>query len=144
MQNPLFVTDAMPRDGAVNRDAFIRKVLWATACYNLAGALAFAFPATAGQLAGLPVPVAPIYSVLLTFFVLLFGGAYAWLALQPQIDRPMVGMAACGKAGVFVAAVALWAMGQGPGWFIPGATGDLIFATLFAWWLRAGTTTRAP
>ena len=126
----------------VNRDAFLRKVLWATVVYNIAGAAAFAFPSSVGQLAGLPVPVAPIYSVLLAIFVLLFGGAYAWLALQPTIDRPLVGFAAVGKASVFVAAIVLWAGGQGPGWFIPGATGDLIFAAIFAWWLRTGSMPR--
>ncbi len=126
----------------VNRDAFLRKVLWATVVYNIAGAAAFAFPSSVGQLAGLPVPVAPIYSVLLAIFVLLFGGAYAWLALQPTIDRPLVGFAAVGKASVFVAAIVLWAGGQGPGWFIPGATGDLIFAAIFAWWLRTRSMPR--
>jgi hypothetical protein len=126
-----------------NRDAFLRKVLWATVVYNIAGAAAFAFPSSVGQLAGLPVPVAPIYSVLLAIFVLLFGGAYAWLALQPTLDRPLVGFAAVGKASVFAAAIALWAAGQGPGWFIPGATGDLIFAAIFVWWLRAGSTAQA-
>jgi hypothetical protein len=81
-------------------DALLRKVLWAAVFYNLAGSLAFAFPSSVGQLAGLPLPVPPIYSVLLAFFVVLFGAAYAWLALQPQIDRPLVAMAACGKASV--------------------------------------------
>jgi hypothetical protein len=126
----------------VNRDAFLRKVLWTTAVYNVGGALAFAFPSSLGQLAGLPVPVAPIYSVLLAFFVLLFGAVYFWLARQRQIDRPMVAMAACGKAGVFVIAVVLWATGHGPVWFLPGATGDLIFATVFAWWLWVGSAGR--
>ena len=120
----------------MNRDSFIRKVLWATVFYNVLAASAFAFPASLGQLAGLPLPVAPIYTVLLTFFVLLFGAAYAWLALQPQIDRPMLAMAAAGKAGVFFVAVALWMVGQGPGLFIPGAVGDLVFAALIVWWLR--------
>jgi hypothetical protein len=127
----------------VNRDAFLRKVLWTTVFYNVAGALAFFFPASLGQLAGLPVPVPPIYSVLLGLFVLLFGAAYLWLALQPAIDRPLVAFAAAGKASVFVAAVVLWAIGQGPGWFIPGATGDLIFALLFTWWLWDGSRVRA-
>jgi hypothetical protein len=126
----------------VNRDAFIRKVLWATVFYNLAGALAFAFPASIGQLAGLPLPVAPIYSVLLAIFVLLFGAAYLWLALQPTIDRPLIGFAALGKASVFVAAIVLWLLGEGPGLFVPGATGDLIFAALFSWWLRTGSAPR--
>jgi Na+/melibiose symporter-like transporter len=127
-----------------NRDAFLRKVLWATVVYNIAGAAAFAFPSSVGQLAGLPVPVAPIYSVLLAIFVLLFGGAYVWLALQPTIDRPLVGFAAVGKASVFAAAIALWATGEASVWFIPGATGDLIFAAIFVWWLRAGSASRQP
>jgi hypothetical protein len=91
-------------------------------------------------LAGLPLPVAPIYSVFLALFVFLFGAAYLWLALQPTIDRPLVGFGAVGKASVFIAAVSLWLLGEGSGWIIPGATGDLIFAMLFVWWLR---TTRA-
>jgi hypothetical protein len=126
----------------MNRDAVLRKVLWATVVYNLLGASAFAFPASVGQLAGLPVPVPLVYSVMLALFVLLFGAAYAWLALQPTIDRPMVGFAACGKASVFVAAVVLWATGEASALLIPGATGDLIFAALFTWWLR--TTAVAP
>jgi hypothetical protein len=126
----------------VNRDAFIRKVLWATTFYNLAGGLAFAFPSSVGRLVDLPLPVAPLYNVLLALFVFLFGAAYAWLALQPTIDRPLVGFAALGKASVFVAAVVLWLLGDGPGWFVPGAAGDLIFAALFTWWLRTGSVAR--
>jgi hypothetical protein len=126
----------------VNRDAFIRKVLWATTFYNLVAGLGFAFPSTIGRLADLPLPVAPLYSVLLALSVFLFGAAYAWLAMQPTIDRPLVGFAAVGKASVFVAAIVLWSLGDGPGWFVPGAVGDLIFAAIFAWWLRAGTMSR--
>jgi uncharacterized membrane protein YozB (DUF420 family) len=127
----------------VNRDSLIRKVLWTTVFCNVLAASAFAFPASLGQLAGLPVPVAPIYSMLLTFFVLLFAAAYAWLARQPQIDRPMLAMSAAGKAGVFFIAVALWMVGEGPGLLIPGAVGDFVFAALFVWWLRGGTASRA-
>jgi hypothetical protein len=131
----LVAVSTQPNDQSAH-GAF-RKVLWVAALYNLGGASLFAFPASLGQLAGLPVPVAPVYSVLLALFVLLFGAAYAWLAMQPTIDRPMVGFAAIGKASVFVAAVILWAAGEGSASLIPGATGDLIFAAIFAWWLRA-------
>ena len=124
----------------MNRDALLRKVLWATVVYNLLAASAFAFPASVGQLAGLPVPVPLVYSVMLTLFVLLFAAAYAWLAVQPTIDRPLVGFAAFGKATVFVATVVLWITGDASWRLIPGATGDLIFSGLFAWWLRATAT----
>jgi hypothetical protein len=140
--SPAVPNHIFPLVQPVNRDAFIRKVLWATTFYNLAAALAFAFPSSVGRIADLPLPVAPLYSVLLALFVFLFGAAYAWLAMQPTIDRPLVGFAAVGKASVFVAAIVLWLLGEGPGWFVPGAVGDLIFATLFAWWLRAGAMGR--
>ena len=68
--------------------------------------------ASLGRLAGLPAPVPPIYSVLLVMFVLLFAGSYAWLARQPEIDRPLVALAGIGKAGAFAAVLGCWLFGQ--------------------------------
>jgi hypothetical protein len=122
----------------MTKDTFIRRVLWATAVFNLGGALLFAFPGSRpGQLVGLPAPVPAAYSVLLAFFVLLFGGAYAWLALQPTIDRPLVGFAAIGKTGAFCIALALWLIGEAPARSVLAVSGDLVFAGLFFWWLAA-------
>jgi hypothetical protein len=115
---------------------FIRCVLWATVVFNIGGALLFAFPASAiGQLAGLPAPVPGIYATLLAFFVLLFAGAYAWLALQTNIDRPMIAFAAIGKTGAFAIILIFWALGEAPARGVLAATGDLIFAGLFVYWL---------
>jgi hypothetical protein len=123
----------------MTNDTFIRRVLWATAVFNLGGALLFAFPGSLpGQLVGLPSPVPATYSVLLAFFVLLFGGAYAWLALRPTIDRPLVGFAAIGETGAFCIALALCLVGEAPARSILAVSGDLIFAGLFFWWLFAG------
>ncbi len=120
----------------MNKDTFIRRVLWATAVFNLGGGLLFAFPSSAlGQLAGLPVPVPPVYAALLAFFVILFAGAYAWLALQQNIDRPLVAFAAIGKAGAFVLIFAFWSIGEVPARSLLAILGDLIFAGLFFWWL---------
>lgn len=120
----------------VNRDHFLRCALWASVAYNLGGGLLFAFPSSAlGQLAGMPSPVPPLYSSLLALFVLLFGGAYAWLACQPNIDRPLVALAAIGKAGVFVLLCVAWLLGEAPGRGVLVAIGDLIFASIFTWWL---------
>ena len=75
-------------------DPLIRRALWVSAIFNASGAVAFAFPAgPLGQLAGLPADVPGIYRALLAMFVLLFGGMYAWLAVQPAVHRPMVGLA---------------------------------------------------
>src|SRR5712691_10417223 len=85
----------------MNRNRLMRRALWASVVFNLGGALLFAFPASFGQLAGLPGPVPHVYTALLALLVALFGGAYAWLACQPCIDRPLVAFAALGKAGFF-------------------------------------------
>lgn len=120
----------------MNRDKFIRRVLWVSVIFNLGGAFLFAFPASPiGQFAGLPVSVPLIYRMLLAFFVVLFGGAYAWLARQQNIDQPLVALAAIGKAGVFAIIFIFWLMGEAAGRAVLIATGDLIFAGLYTWWL---------
>jgi len=120
----------------VDRDKVLRSALWISVVYNTGGALLFAFPSSpVGELAGLPTPVPRIYPLLLAYFVILFAGAYAWLALQPAIDRPLVGLAAIGKAGVFVVIVTFWLLGEVPGRGVLAASGDLVLAGIFAWWL---------
>jgi hypothetical protein len=119
----------------MDRDRIVRRALWASVFFNVGGALLFTFPETIGSLVGLPAPVPRLYSVTLGFFVILFAGTYLWLALQPRIDRPLVGFAAIGKSGFFVVALACWLAGEAPGLGVVGAAGDLGFAALFAWWL---------
>ncbi len=116
-------------------ETFIRRVLWISAGFNLVGALLFAFPGTLGRLAGLPVPVPRLYTVLLVWFVLLFGASYAWLASQPIINRPMVALGAFGKAGAFTVAFMCWLAGEASGLGVLAISGDLVLATLFASWL---------
>jgi hypothetical protein len=128
----------------MERTQLMRRALWASAVYNLGGALLFAFPDSLGRLAGFPAPVPRFYTALLAFFVALFAGAYAWLARQPQIDRPLVALAALGKAGVFAIILAAWALGDVPGIGVLAASGDLVFAAIFAWWLlREAAPSRA-
>jgi hypothetical protein len=125
----------------MERERILRRALWASAFFNLGGALMFAFPASVGQLAGLPVPVPPIYSVMIVMFVLLFGGSYAWLARQPRIVRPMVAMAAIGKASAFATFLVFWFLGHLPGLAVLAISGDLAFAVVFAWCLSADRVT---
>jgi hypothetical protein len=117
-------------------DKFIRGVLWASAVFNLAGAMLFAFPESAiSQFAGLPVPVPTFYAALLAEFIILFGGSYAWLALQPSINRPLLAFGAIGKTGAFLLVAVLWLVGEAPARGVLAITGDLIFACLFFGWL---------
>jgi hypothetical protein len=120
----------------MNRDTFIRRVLWASVVFNLIGALTFAFPASAlGQLAGLPVPVPAIYGDMLALFVVLFGGSYAWLARQKNINRPLLAFGAIGKTCAFLLVFTFWMFGEAPARGVLTITGDLVFAGLFFWWL---------
>ena len=120
-------------------DTFMRRALWASVPYNAGGALLFLFPASLGQLAGLPGPVPHVYTASLAVLVALFAGAYAWLARQPQIDRPMVALCALGKAAFFTVLLICWLRGEAPGRGVIAALGDLGLAAVFAWWLLGDT-----
>lgn len=121
----------------------MRRALRLSAVFNLGGALAFAFPASLGRLVDLPGPVPPLFSASLAMMVALFGGAYAWLARQPRIDRPMVALSAIGKTAFVAIAFACWLLREASGLFLFAASGDLVFAAIFAWWLAGADTPRA-
>jgi hypothetical protein len=117
-------------------DAVVRRALWASVVFNVFGALMFAFPDTLpGRMAGLPPDVPVLYRALLVLFVLLFAGAYAWLARAPHIDRPLLALGAIGKAAAFGTVALVWLAGAVPGRSLVPMGGDLGFAALFAWWL---------
>lgn len=120
------------------RDDFMRRVLWTSALFNLGGAVLFAFPdSLLGRLVGLPSSVPLLYRAMIALFVLLFAGLYAWLARRETIDRVLVAFAAIGKASAFAVIGGCWLLGHASGRGALLATGDLVFAGLFAGWLRA-------
>jgi hypothetical protein len=120
-----------------NSETLFRRVLWAGAAFNAFAALMLAFPDRIGSFTGLPATGPLFYRWMLVLFVTLFGGAYAWLAMQPNICRPLVAMAAIGKTGVLVVSVVCWLLGDIPTESLPPAVVDLAFAGVFAWWLLA-------
>lgn len=113
----------------------IRRALAVTAMFNFAAALAFGFPASVGQLVALPNAPA-VYTALTAAFIALFGGSYAWLALQPVISRPLLMLGAIGKTAAFSIFFSLWLFGQVSLLLMIGGIGDLAFALLFFAWLR--------
>ena len=123
----------------MNREPILRRALWTAAVFNLVGALLFAFPASYfGQFAGLPAEVPAAYRAMTALFVLLFGGAYLWLAQQTTIDRPLVMFGAIGKTSAFILISILWLTGAAGGKAVVIASGDLLLAMLFLWCLRGG------
>jgi hypothetical protein len=128
----------------MDRDGLMRRTLKISVIYNFAAAFLFAFPSSSlGRLAGLPPVVPDVYRMLLGFFVVLFGATNAWLAYEPDIDRPLVAFATIGKAGAFGIILTLWLSGRSPGRGVLAAIGDLVLAGIFAWWLF-GEHQRAP
>jgi hypothetical protein len=121
----------------MNRERILRPALWTAAFFNLVGTFLFAFPAyRLGQFAGLPTDAPAIYRALTALFVLLFGCAYAWLAMQPTINRPFVAFGAIGKAAAFLIVVLLWLRGAAPMTSVSAILGDLLLAAVFLWCLR--------
>ena len=120
----------------MNIDRLIRPVFWLSAVFNLGAAFLFAFPATPlGQWIGLPSPVPVVYSGLVALFVALFGGMYAWLAMQAVLPRPMVALAAIGKTLAFLLATILWFAGEVSGRLAQLSVGDLLLAAIYLRWL---------
>lgn len=116
-------------------DRFIRNVLWVSVGFNLLGAMAFLFPETVGQLSALPLPVPRLFTWLLASMVLLFGGMYAWLAMQLEINRPLLTIGAICKGLVFCVFSVCWLLDDVPFLSVVGASGDLVLAGIFTWWL---------
>jgi len=120
----------------MSRERLLRRVLWLASLVNLAGAFLFAFPASAtSQLAGLPADAPAVYRAMLSLFILLFGGAYAWLAALPKINRPFVMFGAIGKASAFLVVAILWLAGAATATSVGAMAGDLVLAALFVYGL---------
>jgi hypothetical protein len=115
----------------------LRAVLWVGAAFNTFAAGALAFPDSIGSMLALPPVASTFHAWLLAFFVALFGATYAWMARQAAIPRPLVALAAIGKSGVFLIALACWWRGDLGTAALAPAIGDAMFAGLFFWWLRA-------
>lgn len=126
----------------MSRDRIIRSALWATVALNLLGVVAFA-PAAFGRASPfLPIAVPPYFAAQIGFTIALFGGVYAWLAVQPRIDRALVVVGGLGKLGFWALTVAYCVRGDLPLGMALNATPDLLFACIFLWWARTDDPTR--
>ncbi len=122
-----------------SRDRILRGALWATVALNVLGAIIFALPALGRSSPLLPVAVPPYFAAQIGFTIALFAGVYAWLALQPQFNRPLIVVGGLGKLGFFTVTAAYALAGEVPVAMALNATPDLVFAGIFLWWaLGAG------
>ena len=116
-------------------ERIVRISLWVTAPANLAAASAFAFPSgMLGSILQLPA-THPFYAMFSGALVGLFGLVYLWLALQAEINRPVLFIGACGKLLAVLISVSLFAASQLSGAAAFVISGDLVFVALWTTYL---------
>lgn len=121
----------------MDAERLLRRALMLSAPFNVGGAALFAFPASPpSQLVGMPADVPVIYRAFVALFILLFGASYAWLSVQPAINRPFVAFGAIGKTCAFLCVLVLLVLGQATVLSLLAISGDLVFAAVFFWCLR--------
>lgn len=133
---------------STSRDRVLRTALWATVALNVLGTIVFALPALGRPSPLLPMAVPPYFAAQIGFTIALFAGVYAWLAVQPQIHRPLIVVGGLGKLGFFALTAAYAFAGDVPVGMALNATPDLVFAAVFLWWARGAgrrrSATEAP
>jgi len=96
-----------------------------------AAATAFAFPSgPIGSILELPA-AHPFYGAFSGALVGLFGATYLWLALQPEINRPLLFVGACGKLLAVLISASLFVLGKLSGVSAAAISGDMIFVVLW-------------
>lgn len=120
--------------------SWMRVAMLVTAVMNMLGAITF-LPAAGAMRAmgGLPAESHPLYLASISVFILVFGAAYLWIGLSGKADRQFVAVAAAGKLSFFGVLVWYWVTGTIPAQAALSGVGDLVFGSLFLFWLVRGS-----
>jgi hypothetical protein len=116
---------------------FIKITLFLSFVFNFCAAYLMLFPSSDyGQLFELPRDVPYLYSNLISFVIVFFGVMYAWLALQPNLEKHLLFLGGLGKLLFFLVVFLTWLFGHASSKFAILTIGDLIFGSLWLWWLH--------
>jgi hypothetical protein len=119
--------------------AYARWLFGSAAALNLGVAIGLLFMRpTVGPLLGLG-PIAGTNLALLYLtagFIGLFGYAYLRAAIDPAANRPLIALGAIGKLLAVAAVTFAWLTGAAPARLAAATGADLIYAALFADYLR--------
>jgi len=111
---------------------YAARVFGAAAVFNvLVGAVGLLSPSLTAKLLGIDPPHNPIFAVLASWLILVFGFGYALVARNPAGNRDLMLLGAVGKLFVLPIMIAAWLRGWAGAAAIPPAAGDFIFALLF-------------
>jgi hypothetical protein len=123
---------------------WMRLVLVICGPMNVAGAITFAPPVTAGREA-LGVPEAPpFYLWLIASWILAFGIAYFHQGWTGQASRGVLAVGSAGKAAFAALLIGGSVAGDLPATAIGGALPDLVLAMVFGGWLWRTMATGCP
>lgn len=115
---------------------WFRFTLLATAIMNLAGAVIFALPIyNQGGTSDLPQNVHPLYLLIISSWILIFGVAYFWMAVTAKPERLFIAVAAAGKLTIALFFFLYWIKGDLPLTILSAGVGDILFAIAFIYWL---------
>lgn len=116
----------------MNSESMVRTTLNMSVVLNVVGAYLLAFPSSyAGKLVNLPTNVPLLYSVLLSFLVLMFAVIYGWLARQESVFQQLLFVGGFAKLCFFMIVEVLWILGHSSGEFAVIVLADLLFG--FIW-----------
>jgi hypothetical protein len=121
----------------VRTDRTIRIALWSSVALNLAGLVIFTGGALGRPSSLLSLPIAPFYSAQLAMMIGLFGCAYAWLAMQPSVDLPLLLFGAIGKVAFFMLFVLYWVVGDLSWPHVAQASPELVLGLVYLWWIKS-------
>jgi hypothetical protein len=116
---------------------WFRVCLAIAALFNLCGALSFAPPLykLVAPSLGLPTLLSPFGFWVLASWILIFGIAYGWLALNPQPQTLFVAVAAFCKMAIATFFFIFWFTGDLPMLALLAGSGDLLLGIAFMVWL---------
>ena len=114
----------------------VRISLAVSAPFNVLAGIAFAHPAgIPGVWLGLPTDTHALYSMFAGYMIGLFGIAYAWMAFQPSIAKPLLMFGAVGKLGAVAIVAALFMAAQVPLSLLLLIAPDILLALLWLFYL---------
>ncbi|MBD2157038.1 hypothetical protein [Leptolyngbya sp. FACHB-16] len=116
---------------------WFRVCLTIAALFNFCGTLSFMPPLynSVAPSLGLPTQISPFGFWVLATWILIFGIAYAWLALNPQPQTLFVAVAAACKIAIAIFFFIFWFTDDLPIIALLIGSGDLFLGITFVVWL---------
>jgi hypothetical protein len=120
----------------MNYEKLIRATLAASFVFNLLAAYMLVFPASSlASLAGFTISTSPMHTALSALMVAALGGSYGWMALQENINIPMLTFGALTKGSAFMMFFVQWTFDAVTARLVLFAVVDIVLAWIWLNWV---------